>query len=403
MSADNQACVSDEDRNNGGCDRRIQSTMEVTFYTGETGGNAQDSPDTWPLFQLNHVEMNDCVSQLDKVGHEYCWKADFDRSISEYTSGPTPKPAGDGGYKWSRTCGLGIGDKTCDPSYQTVGKCFWDGTPDHSQPNQTTRETAWSKNGDDCIMWTPCGVAKNGMPVMIEHKKGEKSPPALIQREIPAEIKRSGEIQKFDVPGSYYIYGHVNDMTRESLEATPQTPEKDRYNRFVLRGDETWLPFPAHTWVRVEVPVLNNVTYFFNVLRKVSHNSTVESYAGVSAITFFYHRTQLYSDTTIIIIAAVVVVALLFLLIPFIYTKRKIKEHLRKVYEKHKERGQGRAKEEEGEAEKGDNVVNYADDDDKDRVVGYTVQDIATSEKEDPSMQKKDSSEPSKGGIIDVE
>merc|ERR1712139_476167 len=103
MSAGNEACVSDEDRDNGGCDRRIQSTMEVTFYTGETGGNAQDSPDTWPLFQLNHVEMNDCVSQLDKVGHEYCWRADFDRSIDEYTGGPTPKPAGDAGYKWSRT------------------------------------------------------------------------------------------------------------------------------------------------------------------------------------------------------------------------------------------------------------------------------------------------------------
>jgi len=351
------------------------------------------------------VEMNNCVDQLDKVGHNYCWKAEHERFVEEFKENVS-KPAGDDGYKWAHTCGDGSGrDKdnkpTCILDHQERGKCFWDGTPDSSKPNQTTREQAWSKNGDDCIMWTPCGVAKNGMPVMIEHKKGEKSPPALIQREIPAEIKRSGETQTFDVPGSYYIYGHVNDMTRESLEATPQTPEKDKYNRFVLRGDETWLRFPAHTWVRVEVPVLNNVTYFFNILRKESHNSTVESYAGVSAITFFYHRTQMYSDTTIIIIAAVVVVALLFLLIPFIYTKRKIKEHLRKVYEKHKERGQGRAKEDEGEAEKGDNVVNYADDDDKDRVVGYTVQDIA--EKEDPSMQKKDSSEPSKGGIIDVE
>merc|ERR1712124_30316 len=89
----------------------------------------------------------------------------------------------------------------------------------------------------------------------------------------------------------------------------------------------------------VEVPVFNNVTYFYDILRKVGPDSPVESYSGVSAVTYFYHQTQLYSDTTIVIIALVVIVALLFLLIPFIYTKRKIKEHLKKVYEDHKQRG----------------------------------------------------------------
>jgi hypothetical protein len=114
--------------------------------------------------------------------------------------------------------------------------------------------------------------------------------------------------------------------------------EKD-YSREVYTDEETWLRFPARTWVRVEVPVFNNVTYFYNVLRKLTPGSPVESYSGVSAVTYFYHQTQLYSDTTIIIIALVVVVALLFLLIPFVYTKRKIKEHLKKVYEEHKQRG----------------------------------------------------------------
>merc|ERR1712151_925622 len=120
-------------------------------------------------------------------------------------------------------------------------------------------------------------------------------------------------------------------------------------------------------------------------------------YTGVSAVTTFYHRTQLYSDTTILIIAGVVVVALLFLLIPFIFTKQKIKEHLRKVYEKHKDRGQARPKEDEGEAAKGDNVVKYAgaEGGDKDAVVGYAVQDIAAAE-------KKDRAEPSKGGNSEV-
>merc|ERR1712224_579139 len=145
------------------------------------------------------------------------------------------------------------------------------------------------------------------------------------------------------------------------------------------------LRFPARTWVRVEVPVFNNVTYFYNVLRKLTPGSPVESYSGVSAVTYFYHQTQLYSDTTIVIIALVVIVALLFLLIPFIYTKRKIKEHLKKVYEEHKKRGQGRVKVDEGEAEKGDHVVKLAKFVDED-----SVQEISASEKEDPSMGKKD-------------
>merc|ERR1711939_1176812 len=193
-------------------------------------------------------------------------------------------------------------------------------------------------------MWTPCGVMKNGMPVMIEHKKGSED---LIQREIPAHFDRHGKTVHFDVPGSYYIYGHVTHITRESMESTRTNVD---YNREVFEMDKTWLRFPARTWVRVEVPVFNEVTYFFNVLRNIS--GTVESYNGVSAVTSFYHKTQMFSDTTIIIIAAVVVVALLFLLIPFIYTKQKIKQHLRKVYEAHKQRGQARPKG-EGEAVRG--------------------------------------------------
>jgi hypothetical protein len=145
--------------------------------------------------------------------------------------------------------------------------------------------------------------------------------------------------------------------------------------------------------------VYNDVTYFFNVLRKVAANSTVESYTGVSAVTSFYHKTQLYSDTTILIIAGVVVVALLFLLIPFIFTKRQIKAHLRKVYEKHKARGQAQPKQPEGEAGRGDNVVKFAAAE-ADTVVGHLVQDITPAEKQDPSM-KKDASEPSKGGNSD--
>lgn len=196
---------------------------------------------------------------------------------------------------------------------------------------------------------------------------------------------------------SVYIYGHVTDITREAIDSTRQNR---KHSRHVYEGEETWLPFPARTWVRVEIPVYNDVTYFYNVLRKVTANSPVESYTGVSAVTSFYHKTQLYSDTTILIIAGVVVVALLFLLIPFIFTKRQIKAHLRKVYEKHKARGQAQPKKPEGEAGSGDNVVKYAADEaDKDTVVGYAVQDITAAEKQDPSM--KDVSEPSKGGYSD--
>merc|ERR1712139_639095 len=98
--------------------------------------------------------------------------------------------------------------------------------------------------------------------------------------------------------------------------------------------------------------------------------------------------------------AGVVVVALLFLLIPFIFTKRQIKAHLRKVYEKHKARGQGQPKQPEGEAGRGDNVVKEFAAAENDPVVGHLVQDITTAEKQDPSM-KKDASEPSKGGNSD--
>lgn len=331
MSADNNACGTDEDRDKGGCDRNIQATMEVTFYTGETGGASTEEEATWPLFQVNHVEMNDCASQMDKVGHQYCWEANFKREVTDNDQHYV-KEAGEAGYKWSYTCGEGSGGKKCDPDYQTRGKCFWDGTPHPDRHNETIQKP-WTQNGDDCNMWTPCGVMRNGMPVMIEHKKGKQE--ELVKREIPSRDEK-GKLLMEGVPGSYYIYGHVTDITRESISST--RTNKD-YNRYVLQGEDTWLRFPARTWVRVEVPVFNNVTYFFNVLRKLTPDGPVESYSGVSAVTYFYHQTQLYSDTTIVIIAAVVVVALLFLLIPFIYTKRKIKEHLKKVYEEHKQRG----------------------------------------------------------------
>jgi len=401
MTEDNKACTDQKDRDGGGCERGIQATMEVTFYTGETGGGIGDDKDTYPLFQLNYVEMNDCVSQMDKVGHQYCWPATFDRYVEEYDS-KTTKKAGKEGAKWSHTCGDGSGKDedgkpVCNPSHQARGQCFWDGTEDNSKVNQTTRETQWSQNADRCIMWTPCGVKQNGKPVMIEYKgadeKKDGETPELIQRTIPAETKTAS----FNVKDSIYIYGHVTDITREAIDSTHL---ERKYSRHVYKTEEeTWRRYPARTWVRVEVPVYNDVTYFFNVLRKVAANSTVESYTGVSAVTSFYHKTQLYSDTTILIIAGVVVVALLFLLIPFIFTKRQIKAHLRKVYEKHKARGQAQPKQPEGEAGRGDNVVKFAAAE-ADTVVGHLVQDITTAEKQDPSM-KKDASEPSKGGNSD--
>merc|ERR1711904_266512 len=123
-------------------------------------------------------------------------------------------PAGKDGYRWSYSCGEGSGDKKCDPTYQARGKCFWDGTKDDSIANQSTRELQWSKNALDCIMWTACGVQKNGQPVMIEHKDGSLD---LVQREIPAVNTKN---QKFNVADSVYIYGHVTDITRESIDST---------------------------------------------------------------------------------------------------------------------------------------------------------------------------------------
>jgi len=143
---------------------------------------------------------------------------------------------------------------------------------------------------------------------MIEYKgekKKEGEKPELKQRTIPGELNGVS----FEVKNSVYIYGHVTDITREAIDSTRQNR---KHSRHVYEGEETWLPCPARTWVRVEIPVYNDITYFYNVLRKVTANSPVESYTGVSAVTSFYHKTQLYSDTTILIIAGVVVVALLF-------------------------------------------------------------------------------------------
>jgi len=354
MQIDNQACQDDNHRDEGDCEREIQSTMEVSFYTGETG--EMDDPTTWPLFQLQYVEMNDCVSQMDKIGQSYCWEAKHDRFITEFGE-QILKPAGPGGKSYAKNCGYGSGTKEnpkCESDHQSRGKCFWDGTPPCENGNtekcNPDAETQWSKNAETCIMWTACGVSKNGMPVMIEHKKGKSStalsadqqPLDLVMREIPAETSTQ---QKFDVKDSLYLYGHVTDITLKA-------PQSDDVIREVLRNNDTWFKYKPRRWIRVEVPVYNNVTYFFNVIRKLPSSDEVEVYNGVSAVTTFYHQTQLYSDTTILIIAAVVVAALFALLIPFIFTKRKIKAHLREVYEKHKERGTARAKEPRTDAEK---------------------------------------------------
>ena len=345
MTVDSGACSDDEARDKGGCDRNIQATMEVTFYTGETGGNLADKTETWPLFQVNHVEMNDCVSQMDRVGQQYCWEAAFDRHVKD-NDVDYVKAAGKPGYKWSYSCGPGIGFRKCNPDHQTRGKCFWDGSP-HPEMHNETIEKPWTYNGDDCNMWTPCGVMRNGLPVMIEHKQEKDE---LIQREIPVRDK-SGKLL-LNVPGSYYIYGHVTHITRESIDSTPTNID---YNREVFEGEKTWLRFPARTWVRVEIPVFNNVTYFYNVLRKLTQDGPVESYSGASAVTYFYQQTQATSDTTIIIIALVVIGTLAVLLIPFIYTKRKINKHLKEVYENHKQRGRVK-----GQPQKSNNIAMNA-------------------------------------------
>jgi len=329
MTIDSAACKDDKARDKGGCDRNVQATMEVTFYTGETGGNSTDNPDTWPFFQLNYIEMNDCASQMGRVGQQYCWEAAFDRHVKDNDVDYVRK-AGKSGYKWSYGCGPGVGFRKCIPDHQSRGKCYWDGSPNPKNHNETI-EKPWTNNSIDCNMWTPCGIMRNGLPVMIEHKKGKDD---LIQREIPVRNKRGKLL--FDVPGSIYIYGHVTDITRESVDSTPQNII---YNREVFTGEKAWRQFPARTWVRVTVPTFNNVTYFYNVLRKVTQNSSVESYNGASAITYFYQSTQVTSNNTIFMIAAVIIGVLAILVIPFLYTKHKINLHLKKVYQQHKQRG----------------------------------------------------------------
>lgn len=300
-------CVSEKESDE--TDEVPEPTILVSFQT-EAGQGKR--------YKLYYVEMNDCASQMDRNGQNFCWQGGW------FTDGGRLDDFLQEGGKWlepnwQTTCGKGNGgDETdgyiCDPSFSEPGYCNFDGT---IQEDGNPAETMWS-NAYDCIVWTPNGLSTHGLPVEY----------VLYQDQTGAWAELGSDFNG-DVDS---LYGSYNSSLRLKGIVTSfgrSVNTKATYN--------DWLTLPPSTWITTEIPIYNNISYFFNVL--VDNSGNLGCYKGTSARTYFWRQTVLIPVEMIEIIAVVVVLALLALLVPFILTKRKITAHLRDVYESHKYKG----------------------------------------------------------------
>lgn len=173
----------------------------------------------------------------------------------------------------------------CDTTTQRRGRCGSD-VPDQ-----------------ECIMETACGIRRNGcfMPA---------------------------------VDGDASTLDHCTD--EESLENLNLAMEYD---------DSVEATEPKAIWVHVDVPVKNNLTYYFNVIHRQAVPATAvcedctmweTSYAGTTAVAEYNRPLQMHSDDTILQLFGFIGIATIVLLIPFFALKFFIKSRLLKVFESSK-------------------------------------------------------------------
>jgi hypothetical protein len=317
-------CVS-EKISDGSTDVDPRPTVLVSYQTLAEPTNK---------YSLYFVEMNDCASQMDDQGHEYCW------DIGWFTDGNRLDALReDGGMwnppNWQSSCGTGtppgqtVAPYTCDPTYSEPGHCNFDGAGSWTG---NPKETTWS-NAYDCIVWTPNGLRQHGLPVSYnQYQTYNAETDSYEWTAITAAIKEDLVTTQGDITTLY-----------ENFDSFPRlkgiVTDYDKGIALNINDESLYDGFfsnlPPSSWVTSEIHIYNNVTYFFNVLIQ-KENGDYACYDGTSARTKFWRQTTLLPVEMIEIIAGVVVVALVALLVPFILTKRKITAHLRDVYESHK-------------------------------------------------------------------
>lgn len=313
-------CISEKESEDDGS--TPEPTILVSFQTGS---------DPNEKYQLYYVEMNDCASQMDRNGEKYCWDKGW------YTDGDrlTDLLAEGGRWiepTWVASCGKGAGYQVdnkwvCDPADTRPGYCNFDGS---GSWQGTPAETMWT-NAYDCIVWTPQGLHRHGLPVSYtQYQDPEKGWTDV------------GEDWDGDVE-SLYPTSFNNSLRLKGL-VTSFDLEAAAVDGSVLFRD--WLTLPPSTWITTQVGIYNNVSYFFNVLKLKPNGETLDCYKGTTARTKFWRQTTLIPVEMIQIIAVIVIVLLLALLVPFVLTKRKITAHLRDVYESYKYKGYLRSLEE---------------------------------------------------------
>jgi len=175
----------------------------------------------------------------------------------------------------------------CDTNVQQRGRCGSD-VPEH-----------------ECIMETACGIRRNGcfMPMggdasTLDHCTDEES------------------LRNLDLSGDEFVHDGSSD------------------DELVAR------------WFYMDVPVKNNMSYYFNIIHQESlpvdpkckdcPKVWESSYAGTHAVAEYNRPLQLHSDQTILQLFVFIGIATLLLLIPFFALKFFIKSRLLKVFESSK-------------------------------------------------------------------
>jgi len=182
-----------------------------------------------------------------------------------------------------------------------------------------------------CIMETACGIRRNGCFVPMD---GDAS---TLDHCTDEESLKNLDLYS-DVYDGVVMGGNDNIKVIEG--------ERRRLSISAFQHDGTADEEIAARWFYMDVPVKNNMSYYFNVIHQEALPEDVKctncpkvwegSYAGTHAVAEYNRPLQLHSDQTILQLFGFIGIATLLLLIPFFALKFFIKSRLLKVFESSK-------------------------------------------------------------------
>jgi hypothetical protein len=184
---------------------------------------------------------------------------------------------------------------------------------------------------DDCVMWTPCGVARNGV-----------SSAGAAPHNITAwQEAQTASDDGLPAAGSGRRLTQL--MSRGAFAPTNADPDArewtspaEQSSRRAASGGSRAGNWTVGGWAWEDVYVKNNVSYHFNVLRRDPESGRVEAYGlGLQTRYSFYRVTQGASDDEILFYTLLTGTIMLAFLVPLYLARQTIYLMFTLAYKKH--------------------------------------------------------------------